>query len=145
MATFSFSNKSKNTNTNKTESTVKQSTVKKNIKVELIKHDTVEAKPEFYTYINSNGDICKYSGLISQDLDGSYIGKVITTHKVELKYHPTVESVEHKDEYFSYLDNNGKERIFTGTPSFDLEKNAYVGEVSEDIINDELVKVYKEA
>ena len=141
MAKFSFSNKSNNTKPSKT--SVK-TPVKKNIKVELIKHERVEPKAEFYSYINAAGDICKYSGLISTDIDGSYVGKVITTHEVILKYHPTVESVEHVDEYFSYIDNNGKERIFNGKPTFDLEKNSYVGDVEEEIINDEIVNVYKE-
>jgi len=141
MAKFSFSNKSNNT---KPSETSVKTPVKKNIKVELTKHERVEPRAEFYSYINAAGDICKYSGLISTDLDGSYVGKVITTHKVVLKYHPTVESVEHVDEYFSYIDNNGKERIFTGNPTFDLEKNSYVGDVEEEIINDEIVNVYKE-
>lgn len=142
MAKFSFSNKSNNT---KPAETSVKTPVKKNIKVELTKHDRIESKPEFYSYINAEGETCKYSGLISADIDGSYVGKVITTHKVVLEYHPTVTSVEHVDEYFSYIDNNGKERIFTGHPTFDLEKNTYVGEVNEEIITDEVVNIYKEA
>ena len=46
MAKFSFSNKSNNTKPSKT--SVK-TPVKKNIKVELIKHERVEPKAEFYS------------------------------------------------------------------------------------------------
>ena len=92
----------------------------------------------------NNGEKCKYSGIVVTDLDGSYIGKTIITHKVILNYHPTVESSEHHDEYFSYIDNYGREVMFKGEPKFDFDLNSYYGEVSEDVITDETIKVYKE-
>lgn len=148
MATFSFSNK-KTVNkpqpvVKPTQKPVEEKKVVKNVKVNLIHHEGRDYTPEFYTYTNSNGDKVKFSGLVVTDLDGSYIGKNITTHKVILQYHPTVESVEHVDEYFSYIDNYGRERIFTGEPKFDLEKNTYFGEVVEDILHDEIITIYKE-
>lgn len=137
MATFTFSNKKPNTSENKSE-------VKKNVKIALIKHEGQESSAEYYTYTNANGEKCKYSGIVVTDLDGSYIGKTITTHKVILDYHPTVESVEHVDEYFSYKDIYGKERIFIGQPKFDFKLNSYYGEVTEDILHDEIVTIFKE-
>lgn len=137
MATFSFSNKNSNT-------TASNAGIKRNVKIALIKHEGQEPVPEYYSYTNGNGEKCKYSGIVVTDLDGSYIGKTITTHKVILDYHPTVESVEHVDEYFSYKDNYGRERIFIGEPKFDLESNSYYGEVTEDILHDEIVTIFKE-
>jgi len=136
MATFSFSNKKPGTNASKG--------IKRNIKIALIHHPGQEYVPEYYTYTNANGEKLKYSGIVVTDLDGSYIGKTITTHKVILDYHPTVNSVEHVDEYFSYKDNYGRERVFIGKPKFDLESNSYYGEVTEDILHDEIVKIFKE-
>lgn len=147
MAKFSFSNK-KAENKPQVKKEVRyvqaSNSGKKNVKIDLIYHEGKEYTPEFYSYTNSNGEKVKYSGLVVTDLDGSYIGKTITTHKVILQYHPTVESVKHVDEYFSYIDNYGRERIFTGEPKFDLENNTYFGEVVEDILHDEIVTIYKE-
>lgn len=153
MAKFSFSNTStvskpvqenKEIKSVKKEKTVKLLGPQKISKIDLIHHEAVDYTPEYYTYINSNGESVKYSGLVVTDLDGSYIGKTITTHKVILKYHPAVKPVEAVDEYFSYEDNYGRERIFTGEPKFDLEKNTYYGEVVEDILHDKIVTIYKE-
>ena len=140
MAKFVFSNSNKEVVEPKQ---VKEKR-KRNVNIELIKHDKVEYSPEYYTYINDKGEVSKYSGIVIKDEDGSYIGKNIITHKVILQYHPTVKSVEHEDEYFSYFDNYDRERIFVGEPKFDLEKNTYYGEVEEEIVHDELIKIYKE-
>ena len=145
MAKFSFSKTSqvqKPVEEKKVE--IKKVEPKKSIKVNLIHHEGRDGISEFYTYTNSNGDKVKFSGLVVKDLDGSYIGKSIITHKVILDYHPAVDSVESVDEYFSYQDNYGRERIFTGEPKFDLEKNTYFGEVIEDILHDEIITIYKE-
>lgn len=152
MATFSFT-KTKPVVNNKpsakpaVKSTVKETVkdnTKKNIKVNLIHYPGQEYVPEFYTYTTADGNEAKYSGIVVTDIDGSYIGKTITTHKVILQYHPTVNSVSHVDEYFSYIDNYGRERIFTGEPKFNLETNTYFGEVTEDVLHDEIVNIYKE-
>ncbi|MBQ3416095.1 MAG: hypothetical protein IJH39_12335 [Clostridia bacterium] len=116
----------------------------KQIKVELTKHDAVKHEPEYYSYINEAGESCKFSGIITTDIDGTYVGKVIKTHKVILDYHPKVEAVEHVDEYFSYIDNNGNEKVFIGQPEFNLEENTYFGIVTEDILNDEVITIFKE-
>ena len=139
MAKFVFSN-----NINVEPKKTVKAKHKKNISVDLIKHDKIEYTPEYYTYINSDGDSVKYSGIVIKNDDGSYIGKNIITHKVILQYHPSVQSVEHVDEYFSYLDNYDRERIFVGEPKFDLENNTYYGEVTEELVHDEIVKIYKE-
>lgn len=141
MATFTFSNKSQKSSEQKP---VKKNDLKKNVKINLIKHDRIEYSPEYYTYVNSNNEVCKYSGILYKEEDGSYIGKNITTHKVLLTFHPTVKSVDYKAEYFSYIDIYGKERIFTGTPLFNLETNTYYGEVQENNPVDTAVKIYKE-
>lgn len=133
MAKFTFSASSKPSNV---------------IRIKLTKHDRVKGNPEYYTYISSDGNEEKYDGVVTKLIDEngetSYKGKIINTHKVVLNYHPSVTPVEHVDEYFSYLDNNGNERIFTGTPKFDLEQNTYFGEVNEEILHDEVIDIYKE-
>ncbi len=141
MATFTFSNKKQQSPVKKT---VKKNDFKRNVKIDLIKHNKIDYSPEYYTYINADNEKCKYSGLIYNEGD-SYIGKNIITHKVILTFHPTVNAVEHKDEYFSYIDINERERIFIGEPLYDLEKNTYYGNVIETIPHDEIVKIYKEA
>ena len=113
-------------------------------KIKLDKHPAKKEQVEYYSYITSDGEEKLYNGIISQLEDGSYIGKIINTHKVYLDYHPTVKSIDHQDEYFSYNDQFGNERVFVGTPKFDLEKNTYIGEVLEQTLTDKVIKIYKE-
>ena len=129
MATFTFS------------STTAKSSVKK---IKLDKHPAVKEQNEYYSYTSEDGEEKIYNGIISKLDDNSYIGKIITIHKVELKYHPTVKSIDHQDEYFSYKDSFGNERVFVGEPKFDLEKNTYIGEVEEETLTDKVIKIYKE-
>ena len=147
MANFTFSvkkgNKKPSNNIASNVSSESKKSVKQN-KIELVKHEAVNYEPEYYTYLNVNGEECKYSGIITTDIDGTYVGKVIKTHKVILDYHPRVEPVEHVDEYFSYIDNNGKEKRFIGQPEFNLDENTYFGYVTEDILNDEVITIFKE-
>ena len=133
MATFSFNN---------SKPEVKKP-VNKKVKVELIKHDAVEAKDECYTYKDSEGNDKKFSGIIIKDND-SYLGKVINTNKVILTYHPEVEEVEAQEEYFSYIDDEGKEKVFSGTPEFDLESNSYFGYIKETSYYEEVIDLFKE-
>lgn len=139
--TFSFGGGKKKPSSNPT---VKPVEKPKQITVELTKHDAVSYEPEYYSYVNDLGESAKYSGIIATDLDGSYVGKIIKTHKVILDYHPRVDAVEHVDEYFSYIDNNGKERKFIGQPEFNLETNTYFGKVTEEKLYDEIITIFKE-
>jgi len=141
MANVVFSIKKKNKNINTATNKGNES---KKIKVELIKHPAVNYEPEYYLYTNELGEISKYSGIVTKDLDGTYVGKIINTHKVILEYHPKLEAVEHVDEYFSYIDNNGNEKTFIGTPEFDIERNTYFGNVVEDILQDKVIEIFKE-
>lgn len=148
MAKFTFTSKSSSEKPVK--QTPKKETVKaaapgkKNVRVLLKKYEQVDSKPEFYSYINTDGETCKFSGIVSQNEDGTYLGKVITTHKVPLIWHPTVESVKHVDEYFSYIGDDEREHTFTGDPQYDIEKNVYIGLVTENKIVDEIVNIYRD-
>lgn len=137
MATFTFSNKT-------TQKPVEHVKPKRNIKVVLKKYDKVDYSPEHYSYVNSEGEVCRYTGVMTTDIDGTYVGKVITTHRIELQYHPKVDAVEGVDEYFSYIDGEGRERIFIGKPQFNLETNSYFGETVEDVLEDRIINIYKE-
>ncbi len=118
------------------------------IRVKLTKHEKVEGNKEYYTFINSDGESEKFEGLVSKIMTEpnvyTYIGKIINKQNIELIYHPSVESTSHVDEYFSYFDQNGNERIFIGEPTFDLEKNTYVGDVIEENLHDEIITIFTE-
>lgn len=133
MATFSF---------NGSKPIVKEKVERKR-RIELIRHPAVDAESEYYTYIDADGNKKKFSGIIINN-NGSYIGKIVNTNKVILTYHPTVESVLPEDEYFSYIDKNGDEKIYSGEVEYDLEKNSYVGEVKEVTYYEEIVDLFKE-
>jgi hypothetical protein len=143
MASFTFS-VNKPVNKNQTSKPTVKKPIQSKVKVELTMHETTNYEPEYYSYVDANGESHKYSGIVLSDIDGSYVGKVINTHKVILDYHPTVETVKPVDEYFSYIDNNGIERIFIGTPIFDSESNTYYGEVVESILEDKIIEIFKD-
>ena len=85
----------------------------------------------------------KFSGIIIKDND-SYLGKVINTNKVILTYHPAVEAQEAQEEYFSYIDDEGNEKEFSGIPEFDLENNSYFGYIKETSYYEEVIDLFKE-
>lgn len=142
MASFTFS--SSKPNKEQSANNAVKKPVQNKVKVELIRHESTAYEFGYYSYIDANGDKQKYSGILLNDIDGSYVGKTITTHKVILDYHPTVDTVEHVDEYFSYIDNNGIERVFIGQPKFNLETNTYFGEVTEDVLEDKIIEIFKD-
>ena len=113
------------------------------IKVKLTKYEGVNPSPEYFSYLNDNGEETKFSGIIIND-DNSYLGKQILTTKVELTYHPKVESVKYSPEHFTFIDNNGKEKPFAGNPEFDLDNNAYVGTVIETVLHDQVIEIFEE-
>lgn len=134
MATFSFNN---------TTSPKVKEKVDKKYRIKLIKHPAIDAQNEYYTYIDAEGKDRKFSGIIINN-NGSYVGKVINTNKIILTYHPTVESVIPQKEYFSYIDMNGDEKVYSGEVEFDLEKNSYIGEVKEVTYTEEIIDLFKE-
>lgn len=155
MVTLSFSNKTSSSNKEQKKKTVNIPVKKQKVKkpaelidktkkrVALKKYDAINFAPEYFTYINEAGEEHKFSGIIIKD-ENSYLGKQMIFHKVILTYHPEVKSVEYSPEYFTYIDNNGAIKTFKGEPKFDLENNTYFGEVVEDVLNDEIIKIYKE-
>ena len=144
MATFTFSVNKPVQKTANNQKTTHKPSIPQKLKVDLKYHEKTNHEPEYYSYINNEGQKCKYSGIVTRDIDGSYVGKTITTHKVMLQYHPTVVSVEPVDEYFSYIDNNGIERIFIGKPEFDAQSNTYFGNVTEEHLHDETISIFKD-
>lgn len=114
------------------------------IKVDLTKHEGAKFSPEYFTYFKNNGEEAKFSGVIIKDVDGSYIGKQVVSHKVDIEYHPKVESVKHSPEHFTYMNSDGKEKRFVGEPEFDLENNTYVGVVTETALHDEIIEIFEE-
>lgn len=132
MASFKISNTKK-----------KVSKIKNNPTVILTKHPKIEEVKEYYSYLDKDNKEKKYSGIISYS-DGNYYGKVFDKHIVPLIYHESVESVIGSDEYFSYIDENGEEKIFTGSPKFSFETNSYIGEIEKVNIKEEIVDIYKE-
>ena len=128
----------------KIDRTKNNNTDKSKERVLLTKHDEVKFSPEYFSYLDSNNQEIKFNGIVIKDEDGSYIGKQIIPHKVILEYHPTVKRVNAVNEYFSYLDDHGNEKIFTGVPEFDLENNAYVGVIEENVLTDRIIDIFKE-
>ena len=153
MATFSLLR-----NTKAPKTTVKKNVVRnhvvdrtKNIatdktkeKVVLAKHEGVSFSPEYFSYLNESGEEVKFNGIIIKDDDGSYVGKQIIPHKVILEYHPTVKSVKYSPEHFTYVNQYGKEKEYIGEVEFDLENNSYIGKVVEDVLKDDVVKIFEE-
>ena len=109
----------------------------------LEKHEVFETIAEHYSYIDSSGKEQKYVGIISKSSD-SAVGKTFETHKVILKYHPAVEHVEGNDEFFTYIDSAGTEHRYTDKIEYDLEKNTYVGRITEHTISNKIVEIFEE-
>ena len=117
---------------------------KNKVRVNLIKHEGVSFSPEYFSYLNDNNEEVKFSGIVIKDIDDSYIGKQMISNKVILEYHPNVESVSHSTEHFTYINENGKEKVFIGEPEYDLENNTYIGIVKENVLHDEIVEIFEE-
>lgn len=132
MASFKISNTKK-----------KVSKIKNNPTIILKKHNKVEEVKEYYSYLDTDNKEKKYSGIISYS-DGNYYGKVFEKHIVPLIYHESVNSVTGCDEYFSYIDENNEEKIFTGSPKFSFESNSYIGEIENVNIKEEIIDIFKE-
>lgn len=153
MASISFQRNNKTPKTVVKKNVVRNNIINRNnniatdkskVKVNLIKHEGIKAVPEYFSYLNDKNEEVKFSGIIIKDVDNSYIGKQVISNKVLLTYHPAVESVKYSPEYFTYVDKNGKERSFIGEPRFDMENNTYVGTVTEEVLNDEIIEIFKE-
>lgn len=121
----------------------KKKTKPKEKQIELIRHPEIKEQNEYYSYVDEEGNTKKFSGIIVEK-DGSYIGKSIMNHKVALTYHPSVEAVEGREEYFSYFDNDGKEIRFVGKPEYDLENNTYFGFIDTVSSTEEIIDIFKE-
>ena len=111
--------------------------------IELIRHSEIKEQNEYYSYVDNDGNEKKFSGIIVEK-DGSYVGKTVMNHKVILTYHPEVKAVEGREEYFSYLNDEGKEIRFVGKPEYDLENNSYFGFIDNVSSTEEIIDIFKE-
>lgn len=99
--------------------------------------------PEYYTYIDSNGNEQKYGGILSRSNSGIY-GKSIERHKVLLTYHPEVKNVVGIKEHYTYFDTYGNEFLYEGKVDFDEKTNTYTGVYEDIVINNTIIDIFEE-
>jgi hypothetical protein len=122
---------------------ISSKSIGKTNKIVLTQKESEEVVPEYYTYIDSNGNEQKYTGIISRSSDNVY-GKSFEQHKVKLEYHPGVKQVNGNDEYFSYTDMSGVERMYTDDIEFDEKSNSYVGKIPSVKVTNKVIDIFEE-
>lgn len=112
-------------------------------KVVLNRKETETNVPEYYTYIDENGNEQKYAGVISK-VSSNLIGKLIATHKVQLDFHPGVATVVGEKEHWTYIGDDGNNHIYDGEVMFDETSSSYVGIVKKYVMNNTLIDIFEE-
>lgn len=112
-------------------------------RIVLTKKEVENVVPEYYTYINENGEEHKYVGIVSKSSSSAY-GKTVTTHKVALVEHPAIAHVNSEPERFTYISKDGTEKQYKGNVSFDEITGAYFGVLKEYGITNTVIDIYEE-
>lgn len=87
--------------------------------------DAIEGWCSYFTYINENNEVVKYTDNINnirKNIDNSYYFTKVNKNIIDLIHHPEIKSIE---PYFSYIDENGKEQIYDGKSFYDKFTNSY--------------------
>lgn len=88
----------------------------------------METKRNFY-YIDSEGNKRKYVGKVIKNADGSFNGiltkRSCIEHKIELTYHPAIDPIEGRSEYYTYVGDNNEEVMYYSFVKTDSEGNPY--------------------
>ena len=114
-----------------------------NRQIILTKCEKLTNIPEYYSYIDANGNEQKYSGILIKN-GSSFIGKIFDLQVVNLDFHPGVKHIEGTPEYFTYIDVKGNEIKYNGEVKYDNEKNCYIGTYVETHINNKPIAIFKE-
>lgn len=95
---------------------------------ELIYHPEVEevnGSSSYYSYINSLGEEVIYYGNIQKDEDKVPYFTYVERNLFDLKYYPEILP---QDEYFTYIDSDGQEKVYTNKDiEFNSKTNSYIG------------------
>ena len=124
---------------------IKKSTSKlaKKAKVELDRHQSIKEFPEYYSYIDRDGNEQRYLGIVSKaSNDSEAFGKVFENHDVKLDFHPEVKAVVGNEEYFTFIDENGEERIYRGLVEYDLSRDTYIGKVTDRSAEHKVIQIF---
>jgi len=128
-----------NNNSNKQN---KQTPPKNKQKVQLTYHDCVKSVPEYFSYINENGEEVKLtdkSYMITKVSSTKYVGKKSFVSKIPLTYISAQEAIEYQPSFFTY---NGNE-IYLDKPIYDEESNTYKGVLEVVDVYDKEIKLYE--
>lgn len=85
----------------------------------------VEGWSSYYTYMNENNELVKYTDSLNnirKNFDGSYYITKINKEAIDLIYHP---AIEFKDAYFTYKDSEGNDQLYNNQAFYDKFTNTY--------------------
>jgi hypothetical protein len=92
-----------------------------------------------YYYIDKDGKKKEYFGAVIKNQDKTFVGYLTKSEvigkEVILKHNQKVENVIGYSSYYSYINNEGKEQIFYGTPKFDSKGNPYFSITEVEMID----------
>ena len=109
--------------------------------VKLKKH-IGEPVPAKFTYVNNIGEEVEYTGNYTIS-NNSYMFSYIEHKRVNLIPHSTIVK-ENIKEYFTYLDNNGTERIFNKYDTLKFDGFTYSGIADFVEYEDEIIEIFEE-
>jgi len=112
-------------------------------KILLTYHDCIQEKPEYFSYIDSNGNEMYFndsSYTINKISSTQYIARKSYVAKVPLEFIESKAPVQYQKAYFTY---NGNER-YLDKVNYNSYTNSYVGTLEVVNVYDKEVLLYEE-
>ena len=111
-------------------------------KIQLTYHGPINAVPEYFSYINTDGEEVKFTNktyMITKISSTKYIGKKTYVSKIPVTFVPDQEEIKHQPAYFTY--NNGE--IYLDKPIYNEKTNTYQGVLEVVDVYDKEIKLYE--
>ena len=111
-------------------------------KIQLTYHGPINPVPEYFSYINADGEEVKLtdkSYMITKISSTKHVGKKTYVSKIPLTYVPAQEEIKHQPEFFTYNDTE----IYLDKPTYDEESNTYKGVLEVVDVYDKEIKLYE--